>query len=97
VICDSSAVVAVMLLTAKLRRRAGPLVARFLQEAGIDIVPFGADHWRVAVEACARYGNGRHPAALNLGDCLVYAVAKLADQPLLCVGSDFAKTDLPIA
>lgn len=34
---------------------------------------------------------------VNFGDCLAYAVARLARQPLLCVGKDFAKTDLDIA
>lgn len=40
---------------------------------------------------------GRHPAALNLGDCLAYAVARVAGQPLLCNGDGFAKTDLELA
>jgi ribonuclease VapC len=71
-------------------------VARFLHEAGIVTVPFGDDHWRTAGEAFARYGKGRHPARLNLGDCLTYAVARLAAQPLLCVGDDFAQTDLEL-
>jgi ribonuclease VapC len=61
------------------------------------VVPFGEDHWPVAVDAYARFGNGRHPASLNFGDCLTYAVARLAEQPLICVGDDFAKTGLPIA
>jgi ribonuclease VapC len=34
---------------------------------------------------------------LNFGDCLTYAVARLAGQPLLYVGEDFARTDLPRA
>jgi ribonuclease VapC len=42
------------------------------------------------------FGKGKHPAALNLGDCFSYAVASLAEQPLLCVGSDFGKTDLKV-
>ncbi len=41
-----------------------------------------------------RFGRGRHPARLNFGDCLTYAVARLADEPLLFVGDDFSKTDL---
>ena len=51
----------------------------------------------MAVEAWLRYGKGRHPAGLNFGDCLAYATAKLADQPLLFVGDDFRKTDVQIA
>jgi len=38
-----------------------------------------------------------HPAGLNFGDCLAYAVAKLADQPLPCVGDDFRRPDLALA
>jgi len=48
-------------------------------------------------EAFRRFGKGRHPAALNLGDCLTYATAKLADRPLLFVGNGFGETDIPAA
>ena len=63
----------------------------------LTVIPFTEDHWRVAVEAYTRFGKGRHAAALNFGDCLTYAVARLAERPLLFVGGDFAKTDLPPA
>jgi ribonuclease VapC len=86
-----------IVLSARLGRDARPLLARFLQEAGLAIVPFGDPHWRTAVDAYARFGRGRHPAGLNFGDCLAYAVAKLAGQPLLCVGDDFGRTDIPLA
>jgi len=72
------------------------LLARFCQEAGLTVVPFGEEHWPVAVDAYIRYGKGRHPAALNFGDCLTYAVCRLADQPLLCTGNDFPRTDLAL-
>jgi ribonuclease VapC len=52
------------------------------------------DHWRVAY---ASFGKGRHPAALNFGDCLSYAVARLAAQPLLFLGEHFSRTDLVAA
>ncbi len=45
------------------------------------------------MDAWLRYGKGKHAAALNFGDCLSYAVARLADEPLLFVGDDFARTD----
>ena len=64
---------------------------------GAETIPFGPDHWREAVSAYARFGKGRHRARLNFGDCLSYAVAMLADQPLLCTGSDFSKTDVTLA
>jgi ribonuclease VapC len=68
----------------------------FLVEFDVHAIPFGDEHWRQAGLAFARYGRGRHPAALNFGDCLTYAVAKLSGQALLCVGSDFAQTDLSL-
>jgi ribonuclease VapC len=70
------------------------LLARFLEEKEVLVIPFGDRHGSVASEAFIRYGKGRHPAALNYGDCMTYAVASLADEPLLFVGEDFAKTDL---
>lgn len=47
-----------------------------------------------AADAFARYGNGRHPAGLNFGDCFSYALASALDAPLLFKGEDFARTDL---
>jgi ribonuclease VapC len=38
-------------------------------------------------------GGRRHAARLNFGDCLAYATAAAANDNLLFVGSDFAKTD----
>ena len=88
---------AAIVLTARLGFDARPALGRFLQESAIEVVPFGDAHWREAVDAYRRFGKGRHRAALNFGDCLCYATARLASQPLLCVGDDFAKTDLDLA
>ena len=63
----------------------------------VTVIPFGQDHWLMAWAAFLRYGKGHHPAGLNFGDCLTYAVAKLSGLPLLCVGDDFAQTDLVLA
>jgi len=70
------------------------LVERMLKAAEIEVIPFGSMHYEAAVSAWLRYGKGRHPASLNLGDCFSYAVAQLSGQPLLCVGEGFKKTDL---
>lgn len=83
-----------IVLSARLERDARPLLARFVQEFEIEPVVFGAAHWQEAVRAFARFGKGRHPAALNFGDCMTYATARLARQPLLFLGDDFSKTDL---
>ena len=65
-----------------------------LRRLRVEIVPFDAEHYREALSAFRRYGKGRHPAALNFGDCLSYAVAKVAGMPPAYVGDDFAQTDL---
>ena len=85
-----------IVLTVRMRLDARPLLARFLRDFGVSVVPFGEDHWREALDAYDRFGNGRHAAALNLGDCFSYAVASLSEQPLLCVGDDFRRTDLTV-
>jgi ribonuclease VapC len=54
-------------------------------------------HRREAVDAYLRFGKGRHKARLNFGDCLTYAVARLANEPLLFAGDDFPATDLELA
>jgi ribonuclease VapC len=72
------------------------LAARFVDDYGVVVVEFGDAHWIEAHRAFARFGKGRHAAALNFGDCLTYAVAKVAAQPLLCVGDDFPQTDLAL-
>lgn len=86
-----------LVLSARLGRDARPVIDGLLDRLGLDVVPFGDAHWRVAVGAFVRYGRGRHRAGLNFGDCLTYAVASLADEPLLFVGDDFAHTDLTAA
>jgi ribonuclease VapC len=70
------------------------LVSQFIDERGVLRIPFADRHAGVASEAFVRFGKGRHPAALNLGDCLTYATAQIADEPLLFVGDDFSRTDL---
>ena len=72
-------------------------VARLVEELGVTVVPFGAAEWEAAAGAHDRFGRARHPAALNFGDCLAYAVAATAGDSLLFVGNDFAKTDIPKA
>ena len=57
----------------------------------IDVDRAQADR---ALDAFTRFGKGRHPARLNLGDCFVYALAASLNEPLLFKGSDFLKTDI---
>jgi ribonuclease VapC len=65
--------------------------------AGIELVPVDTEHAHIARRAFRQYGKGRHPAALNFGDCFSYALAKAAGLPLLFKGGDFAKTDIQAA
>jgi ribonuclease VapC len=55
-------------LSARLQSDARSLLARFLSEASVAIIPFGESHYSAAVDAWLRYGKGKHPAALNFGD-----------------------------
>jgi ribonuclease VapC len=66
----------------------------FLTEAGIRIAPFDTEQAGIARDAFLRFGKGRHKAALNLGDCVSYALAKTRNAPLLFKGADFALTDV---
>jgi ribonuclease VapC len=69
----------------------------FLQRVRIELVPFTEDHAQIARMAYGRYGKGRHPAQLNFGDCMSYALAKSIDEPLLFKGEDFGLTDVRVA
>ena len=81
------------------RRRAPSTreVQGLVAELGVTVVPFGEAEWRLAVDAFTRYRRGRHPAALNFGDCLAYATAKSLGDALLFVGDDFSRTDIASA
>ncbi|MEU5153209.1 type II toxin-antitoxin system VapC family toxin [Glycomyces sp. NPDC021274] len=70
--------------------------ARFLRDAEIEIVEVTASAAERALESWRRFGNGRHPAKLNFGDCIVYGVAAELDRPILCVGEDFVRTDIAV-
>jgi ribonuclease VapC len=85
-----------LVLCSRLGHAGKTLLARFLQEAEVDVVEFTAEHWTVAADAFIAYGKGRHRVGLNLGDCMTYAVARLAAEPLLCLGDDFPATDLEV-
>ncbi|MGH9742039.1 MAG: type II toxin-antitoxin system VapC family toxin [Candidatus Acidiferrum sp.] len=67
-----------------------------LHKAAVEIVAFDAEQFSVARQAWRKYGKGRHPAALNYGDCFAYALAKISNEPLLAKGLHFQKTDLQL-
>ncbi len=86
-----------MVLAGRRRRPAAGEVDALVQELGVTVVPFGEREWHAAVAAFLRFGRGRHTAALNFGDCLAYAAAVVANDPLLFVGDDFGLTDVKAA
>lgn len=63
----------------------------------IQVEPFTPSQAKLAIAAFTQYGKGRHPAALNFGDCCAYALAKSLNLPLLYKGKDFAQTDIASA
>lgn len=65
-----------------------------LSQLGVETLALNAMHMQEAQEAWRRYGKGRHPAALNMGDCCAYAASRLEDRPLLFKGGEFARTDV---
>jgi ribonuclease VapC len=69
-------------------------LAELLAVSEIEILPFDSGQAEIALDAWRRYGKGRHPAGLNLGDCAAYALAATLNRPLLFKGDDLRKTDI---
>lgn len=65
-----------------------------LMKSAVETIPFNAEQLTIAREAFRRYGKGRHPAALNYGDCFGYALSEATGEPLLFNGEDFSRTDV---
>jgi ribonuclease VapC len=86
-----------MVLSARFRRDARPMLSGFLRRTNAEIIDFGEHHYEAALSAFLRFGKGRHPAALNFGDCMSYALASISGLPLLYAGSDFSRTDIQSA
>jgi ribonuclease VapC len=70
------------------------IVADYVEAFAVRLVPIGVDESVLALDAHQHYGKGRHPAALNLGDCFAYACAKRHGAEILFKGEDFIHTDL---
>jgi ribonuclease VapC len=73
-------------------------LARLIEVQDMEVPSFTPEIADIAADAAERYGRGsRHPARLNFGDCLSYAVAKHLGAPLLYKGDDFRHTDVESA
>jgi ribonuclease VapC len=68
----------------------------FIHKAGIEIVSLDEEQSQIALDGWRKFGKGRHPAALNIGDCCSYALAMHSGEPLLFKSDDFVKTDAPL-
>lgn len=88
-------------LTVTTTRRPVPIpqeaVNRLVSNLAVTIEPVTVEQAEIARRAYLTYGRGRHPAALNYGDCFAYALARATDRPLLFKGNDFAQTDIACA
>ena len=83
-----------MVLTSRIASIGVADLAGALQTLAIEQQPVDPEQSALASEALLRFGKGRHPAKLNLGDCFSYALAKSLNAPLLYKGSDFSQTDI---
>jgi ribonuclease VapC len=74
-----------------------PIISRgldeLIQEAGFVVEPVTERQARLARQTYTDFGKGSgHPAGLNFGDCLSYALALDLREPLLWKGDDFGHT-----
>jgi ribonuclease VapC len=69
-------------------------VGQFLVQSQAEVIPIDLRIGQDALRAFERFGRGRHPATLNMGDCFAYACARSVDVPLLFKGDDFGQTDI---
>ncbi len=83
-----------MVLTRWFGEEALTALDAFVRESGAEIITFDMPQLRTAQNAYLRFGKGRHPAALNYGDCMSYALAQVCDDELLFKGDDFSQTDI---
>jgi ribonuclease VapC len=83
-----------LVVLAQLRAEALAEVDILRRRLGLELVALDAAQATIAREALQRFGRGRHPARLNLGDSFAYALARHLREPLLFKGDDFARTDI---
>jgi ribonuclease VapC len=79
-----------------------PIISRglddLLEEAEFVVQPVTERQARLARQAYTDFGKGSgHPAGLNFGDCLSYALALELREPLLWKGDDFGHTGVQSA
>lgn len=85
-----------IVLESKRGESAGREFDLFVVRTNLEVVSVDAEQIEIARSAWRSFGKGRHPAALNFGDCFTYALAKWSGEPVLAKGQDFARTDLEL-
>jgi len=93
----ANALEASIVLEARGGAEAGSELDAFLDSASIQLAPVTVEQFSAARQAWRRFGKGNHPAALNFGDCIAYALAATTGDALLYKGNDFARTDITTA
>jgi ribonuclease VapC len=86
-----------IVLEARRGEAAGREFDLFVVRANLQVVPVDGEQVEIARSAWRKYGKGRHPAALNFGDCFAYALAKSSGESLLAKGTDFGATDIELS
>ena len=71
------------------------MLDEFLASYEVQVIPVSVVQAHMARAAFQQSGKGTgHPARLNFGDYITYALASERQQPLLFTGNDFRQTDL---
>jgi ribonuclease VapC len=83
-----------LVLQARHGATADIIVDEIIRDLRLDVVPFDGPQLVLARDGARRFGKGRHPAALNLGDLYAYALAMDRQLPMLFVGRNFPLTDV---
>lgn len=86
-----------MIVEARRGEAGGRELDLLLHRLHAEVVSVTAEQAELARAAYRQFGKGTHPAALNFGDCFVYALAASLGEPVLFVGEDFARTDVESA
>jgi len=83
--------------TMNLVSRSSRWLEHFIVSESVAVVPFSREMADAASAAFATFGRGsEHPAKLNFGDCMTYAVSAVMQAPLLFKGADFGRTDVMV-
>jgi ribonuclease VapC len=93
-ISAGNALEAGIVIEARLGEVGGRDLDLYLHKLGIEVVTFTPRQANLARKAYRQFGKGRHPAGLNFGDCIAYALARDTGEPLLFKGEDFSRTDV---